>query len=722
MILSHALILVLAIVFIVFVSEIRIKPEIKNLSISQLQETSFFAASTIESYLQSAILLLESNILETASNLESQNQRQTQNFEKLFTHQPYFSGIMILDAEGRLTYCYPPKLSYLGLNLSKVFLQNEVSSLGDNAYFFTNSLLSIINDEPTVAIVRALPNGNYLVLDLYLKNINSLFQSVPFKEYNEIMITDSYGTIIASQNWSHVQERKYLAFASSQPTGFQEIQYNQKNWLSFVLPVSLSNWRVVLLYPEEVAFMAYGIIQQTTLAGIITAIGFLAFVILAISNAFTRSLEQIEKAISNLQKKREFGLFSFEIDKLQIKEFEVLKNRFLDFTRTIANRENELIRAQKRFETIVSNIPSIVFRIKIENQLIKLTYLSPHADQLLGTENLELLNHLDFLVDVILPDDKKEFLSLLDKSYRTKERFQWAGRVQLSGYIRWIQIKAQRSLVEAEETWDGVIDEITNQVKFQEAMLQQEKMLMVSSLSAGMAHEIKNPLSAILQSVEILEGLVKKSPAEHPNKKFIESQLDFIKQSSIRINVIIRDLLAFSRHPQEGKEHRDILELIKISYDLFYRSLRREVFPFAHRVNVEFHVLGKIPLIPCYPNLIEQVFINLFQNAYDAFAEIQNERKNFTIDIVVSKTIDKLHIDFRDNGPGMPDKVKRRIFEPFYTTKSVGQGTGLGLAICYFIIVNAHRGHIEVESLSGKGTTFKIWLPTDPEASEEIVG
>lgn len=716
-ILSYAFILAIVLVIFFSVSEFRIKPAVKALSIDQLQETSYFAASTIESYLESAFFFLQKFLLKSTENFESLSKDQIIAFEASFEDQPYFSGMMLLDEDGRLLYSFPRNFSLLGLNLSRQYFQEDTIAARGPSHYFTNSLLSLISNEPTVSIVYQLPTNQRLIVDLNLNRINSLFEEVPFKENSQIMITDRLGTVIVSPDQDQVLNRKNIPFAMIQQSGSRFIELDRQTWLGFVVPIQMSNWRVVLLYPEEVAFYAYNIFQQTSVVGILSTIMVLIFVILAISNALTLSLDRIQEVISKFLESKVFSVLTFESGLVRIREFENLKARFSEFTQIISKREHELIRAQKRFETIVNNIPSVVFRIRAQNNKIEITYLSPQAEKLLGPENMALTKNLDLFKDFIFPEDIREFEFQLGKAAAAKDLFMWAGRIQLFGNIRWIQIKAQRSSLEEEDIWDGVIDEVTNQVKFQESMIQQEKMLMIGSLSAGMAHEIKNPLSAIFQSLEIIESLLKKSPDEHPQKKLLENQLDFIKQSGIRINIIIRDLLAFSRQPEEGKELHDIIELIKTSYDLFHRSIREEMFPLIKRVKVDFHVLGKIPPVPCFPNLIEQVFINLFQNAFDAFCEIQSERKEFIIDVMIASTPDKIEIKLRDNGPGIPEKIKRRIFEPFYTTKAVGKGTGLGLAICYFIIVTTHHGSIEVESYSGQGTTFIISLPLNQEES-----
>lgn len=117
-----------------------------------------------------------------------------------------------------------------------------------------------------------------------------------------------------------------------------------------------------------------------------------------------------------------------------------------------------------------------------------------------------------------------------------------------------------------------------------------------------------------------------------------------------------------------------------------------------------------VPGVLCESGKIQQVVINILRNGAEAMSEIQRDPQ-FILRIIHDKTANMVKIEIEDNGPGMSDEVSRRIFEPFYTTKKVGEGTGLGLSVSYFIITENHRGQMRVHSEPGRGTTFVIALP-----------
>ena len=116
------------------------------------------------------------------------------------------------------------------------------------------------------------------------------------------------------------------------------------------------------------------------------------------------------------------------------------------------------------------------------------------------------------------------------------------------------------------------------------------------------------------------------------------------------------------------------------------------------------------PEIQCQPSKLQQVFFNIIKNSIEAMSDY-SDQKDPEILINLFQEADKLHLEFKDNGPGIPQNVQKQIFEPFYTTKPVDRGTGLGMSVAHFIITNTHNGTIEIKSEPGKFTTFIVKLP-----------
>ncbi|GAB4300478.1 MAG: hypothetical protein Fur0025_40140 [Oscillatoriaceae cyanobacterium] len=196
--------------------------------------------------------------------------------------------------------------------------------------------------------------------------------------------------------------------------------------------------------------------------------------------------------------------------------------------------------------------------------------------------------------------------------------------------------------------------------------------------------------------------------------------LSSMKSGTDRIRNIVLSLRNFSRLDESELKQVDISEGIKNSILL----LQHRISPFNanlpdHR-KLEITLLeeyGNIPLVECYPSQLNQVFINLLNNAIDAIEELgantgQNPPKSGEIKISTSLvTAERIAITIKDNGPGMTPEVQSRLFEPFFTTKPVGKGTGLGLSVCYEIVVKMHGGELKCHSAPGAGTEMVIEIP-----------
>lgn len=244
----------------------------------------------------------------------------------------------------------------------------------------------------------------------------------------------------------------------------------------------------------------------------------------------------------------------------------------------------------------------------------------------------------------------------------------------------------------------------------QSQLVQSEKMSAVGQLSAGIAHEIKNPLSIILLSVDSLESHSEKLDEKERRK------LGMIRNSAERANKIVGDLLKFSRYSTLDLKKQNLIPIIEDAISLIQNTaVIKQV-----EVNKDFSADTAIP-IDADQILLQQVFLNLFGNALDAMddggvLDIKIRLRNSSKDANKQEVV----VDIRDTGGGIAGPILHRIFEPFFTTKEPGKGTGLGLSIVY-MIVERHGGRIDVESQEGEGTRFSVVLPlakTDKEKTE----
>jgi signal transduction histidine kinase len=237
-----------------------------------------------------------------------------------------------------------------------------------------------------------------------------------------------------------------------------------------------------------------------------------------------------------------------------------------------------------------------------------------------------------------------------------------------------------------------VMDDISEKVNLEDQLLQTEKLSSIGLLAAGIAHEVNTPIAGISSYTQML---LKETPETDRRKKILEK----IEKQTFRAAEIVSGLLNFSRLSSSEFKDLDINQLIEDSLALMSHQLECS--------NIKVDSRFDLSLPPVYGNTgkLQQVFVNLFLNARDAMPS------GGELAIHTGMTESMVVIDISDTGFGISEDNIRRIFDPFFTTKSIGRGTGLGLAVSYGI-VQEHGGGIFVDSSSGKGTHFRVKLPT----------
>ncbi|MBV5307242.1 MAG: PAS domain S-box protein [Desulfobulbaceae bacterium] len=303
---------------------------------------------------------------------------------------------------------------------------------------------------------------------------------------------------------------------------------------------------------------------------------------------------------------------------------------------------------------------------------------------------------------------------------------------------REIPVALSLSAVFQDGSWQavGILRDITDRKRMEEQMLQSEKMTTIAGLAAGVAHEINTPLSAILQSIQVVRqdlspelprnqeiaglcGLDLARVTEYFEKREINYFLDGIRDSAIKSGKIIANLLQFSRPRQLVFGMADLAQLLDKSVELSHTDYDlRKLYASLH---VEFirEYAPNLPPVSCVTTEIEQVFINLLKNAVQAMAELPEPRPAPRITLRIRRQDSMLRAEIEDNGIGMDENTRRHIFDPFFTTRDVGAGPGLGLSVSYIIIVTKHGGQLTVQSTPGQGTTVAVDLPLTSTPPDE---
>ena len=279
-------------------------------------------------------------------------------------------------------------------------------------------------------------------------------------------------------------------------------------------------------------------------------------------------------------------------------------------------------------------------------------------------------------------------------------------------------------------------------------VVQSEKLASIGQLAAGVAHEMNTPVGFVASNFDTLKSYVKKmtdllriyqeSLADvqtgHADVEELVNRVENVRQQS-KIDFILDDIQGLFEESSEGLERvtaivqnlRDFSRIDQAeAFDSYNLNegiqatlvVARNAIKYDADVELE---LGTIPPVPCCSGQINQVFLNILVNAAQAIKEQKREDRGC---IVVSTQADDQFVTcrVRDDGPGIPPEVIKKVFDPFFTTKPTGKGTGLGLSVSYDIIVNKHRGELIVNSQVGQGTEFVIRLPLQQPAQEESIG
>ncbi|RTL57586.1 MAG: GHKL domain-containing protein [Sphingobacteriales bacterium] len=256
-------------------------------------------------------------------------------------------------------------------------------------------------------------------------------------------------------------------------------------------------------------------------------------------------------------------------------------------------------------------------------------------------------------------------------------------------------------------------------------LIHSEKMASLGELTAGIAHEIQNPLNFVNNFSEVNKELIEElnaerlKPAAQRNEQLENELLNDIKENEEKINHhgqraadIVKGMLQHSRSSSGVKEPTDINALCDEYIRLAYHGLRAKDKSFNANFKTSFDKsIDKINIIP---QEIGRVILNLLNNAFYAVSEKQKtvtDNYEPTVTISTQKQGNKILVKVSDNGNGIPASIKDKIFQPFFTTKPTGQGTGLGLSISYDIITKVHNGELKLETKEGQGTSFTISLP-----------
>src|SRR6184192_1889770 len=363
--------------------------------------------------------------------------------------------------------------------------------------------------------------------------------------------------------------------------------------------------------------------------------------------------------------------------------------------------EHRLHQQQEFARRLVDNFPDLILVLDADSHY---TFISPRCRELLGY-SLEEAQYMEF-GGRTHPEDLPAALSIYKDILAGKQTFASMELRVRHKQGDWRRILFNFSPLSDESgNIEGVVlsgRDVTDIKRLEEQLIQAEKLAAMGQMLAGVAHELNNPLTAVLGVTELLR---ERAPADESFKR----QLDLTHRQARRAARIVQNLLEFSRPASPLKKLLDANNLVERTLQLHEHSLRR------NNIEVDFRPDTTLPGIIGDANQLIQVFLNLVTNAEQAIREVRDAGR---LQIRPTRTGNRISIAFQDDGVGIRPEALPRLFDPFYTTKRPGGGTGLGLSICMSII-REHGGIIEAEALPAGGSAFTVFLPAAPSEQAE---
>ena len=502
----------------------------------------------------------------------------------------------------------------------------------------------------------------------------------------------------------------------------------------------IKNWYVIYEVAHEVAFAS---LQELRKTAIVLGVGALALAILLgslLSRAIFLPLSVLKsgtEAIGGgnlayhipLKKKDEFGALAHAFNSMSNKLQETLASRD-ELNQEIAERktaEKQLEQTRTFLQDVINSMPSVLVAVDTEGRV---NQWSKEAARMIGLDSSEILGQkledvlplshdLMHRVQAALQENVPGKLLRQECEFAGKQYFMDITVYPLTG-------KRQTGTVIR-------LDDVTERVRIESMMTQTEKMSSIGGLAAGMSHELNNPLGGILQS---LQNIRRRFSPEIPRNREVAQRLELdlekvrqymeerqiehfmenMEEAGGRAADVVGNLIKFIRQPEAGSVAEDIAELIN-------RTLELAALDYDMKKKYGFRELeivrdydSELMSVPCVASEIQQVLLNGLQNAAQAISKQEGRTEPGRIIVRTRKRDNTAHIEVEDNGPGMDEETRRRVFEPFFTTRDPGEGTGLGLSVSYFIVHDQHKGRMSMESTPGKGAKLIVELPLEGES------
>ena len=660
---------------------------------------------------------------------------------EILAYENYFEEIILLDNSG---------MEYIRIHKYNIFLESDLELRSDEEFFqfprmeketyFGPVRFIIETGEPLMQIAIPIENptsGSFfgvLMVEARFKAIWQILAGIPLNVGENIFITDSYNRVIAHPNPSVVLRNTTYVTRENHSDIIKGLDGEPAIMAENTVRFGDQQFRVIA---QRSVKSAYAVANQTVIlisilifTTLIIAISLILFVLNLILKPI-KNLAEVAKEIKKGDLTRKAAIIRND----EVGDLSSAFNQMTDhLTKTMHDLEDEIherksieqksVLLRNLLKNIINSMPSIMIGVDREGHVtqwndmaVKETGIS--VSNAIGQKVSRICPFMFSRMEIVFAAIEKKELQIEKK---VKSRFSSGFKISNLAIYPIVANGIEGAVIR--------IDDVTEQSRLEEMMIQNEKILSVGGLAAGMAHEINNPLAGMIQTANVLSNRLGEKitipsslkAAENAGisingiQEFIEARdiprmISSINESGRRIAGIVENMLSFSHKNNSKTTSYNIEELIDKTIKLAETDYNLKKKYDFKMINIIREYEKDLPLLICDRSQIQQVVLNILQNGAQAMQEAGTKEPQFIIGVSNKINEKMIRIAIKDNGPGMDEKIRKRIFEPFFTTKPAGIGTGLGLSVSYFIITENHNGKMAVESIPGKGSTFIIHLP-----------
>jgi len=654
------------------------------------------AESSQELKVENFAQTIRNNIEQTFQRMDmlvniSEINTQTGVFYDLLKQQESIDEVVLLDEQGSIE----KRISRYELNDVDLgqerWMSDSITEQQDSSrqgHYFSDVMFNEYGQPYIQLVVQSSGESLYQIgVSLQLQQLIGNVSSYQMENESAIYLRDQNGQIIAHQDYSKLGQQ-----IDNDNIGEAD------GMMTLRSPIDDVEWELVMEQPRrEMLAPIYEMLRRGSFtASLMILFGSLISIYAGLY--FVKPIEKLQSGMKHVK----YGYWPEKMKVDRNDEFGELTMAFNEMTSEIQKKERRLKQEKERLDIVVNSMDAGLAVVKKDYSI---AWMNPTLQGWIGSETnipcFQLFN-----------DDKECpcYACPLNESTSFEKMDELLTKTGEDGELRTYRHRVfpLEYALEGDEEVLIVMEDITEEKKMEEKLIQTDKLSALGLMASSFAHEVNNPLASVQVYAEDLMDRLQEDKAELLESGDMAHYLGIIRKNINRCKEITTNLLNFSRKSAWKTEEFSLETVLDDSLMLMDHSLKKQ------RVAVTVHNAEGLPLLKGDSLKISQVFVNLIQNATDAMSQEEVPR----LDISLEHDLDHVKVSFQDNGNGISERDIQKLFDPFFTSKPTGKGTGLGLSVCYGI-VNQMRGTMEVESQLGIGSTFKVILPVKSAIDDE---